>query len=193
LIGSIKCVIITRMSQIPEYDYESHPDRARRIILAGFDRAEVAKQFGIELDRLKIWEMGYPHFAAAMRGTRLEHDSRVVDALYARATGRGAKRTVKTVTKADGAVETHETVEEMLPDVTAQKFWLTNRQPGQWQERHEVRGEIEHEITINLPWMSGGRNLVIDVQDVQEIPTSPQSDAPIASIGAGLSPPADGL
>lgn len=181
------------MSLIPDYDYKSHPDRARRIIQAGFDRAEVANQFGIELDRLRIWESGYPHFAAAMRGMRFEDDYSVVQALYKRATGQGAKRTIKTVTKPDGVVETHETVEELLPDVTAQKFWLTNRQQSQWQERHEVQGQVQHEVTINLPWMSGGRRLVADVTDVQEIPTSLQSDAPIASIGAALSPPADGL
>ena len=180
------------MSQIPDYDYQSHPDRARRIIQAGFDRAEVAKQFGIEIERLRIWESGYPHFAAALRGMRFEDDYTVVDALYRRATGQGAKRTVKTVTKADGAVETHETVEELLPDVTAQKFWLTNRQQSQWQERHEVQGQVQHEVTVNLPWLQGGRNLVIDATDVQEIDKTPGSDAPIARIGAAVSASAGG-
>jgi len=180
------------MSLIPDYDYLSHPDRARRIIQAGFPRSEVAKQFGIEVDRLKIWESGYPAFAAAMAGRRLEDDFNVVDALYRRAVGQGAKRTVKTVTKADGAVETHETLEELLPDVTAQKFWLVNRQREHWQERHEVQGQVQHEVTVNLPWLQGGRNLVIDATDVQEIDKTSGSDAPIASIGAAVSASAGG-
>ena len=191
--GNSKCVIIARMSLVPQYDYQSHPDRARRIIQAGFPRSEVASQFGIELERLKIWENGYPAFAAAMQGRRLEDDFTVVDALYRRATGAGAKRTVKTVTKADGAIERHETIEDLVPDVAAQRFWLVNRQQSQWQERHEVQGQVAHEINVSLSWLTGGRNLVIDATDVQEIDKTSGSDAPTPSIGAGVSTSADGL
>lgn len=54
-------------------------------------------------------------------------------------------------------VVTKEVVKEVVPDVTAQIFWLKNRKPETWRDKHE----FEHGGDLGL-------NIVVDYGDVNE-------------------------
>ena len=47
-----------------------------------------------------------------------------------------------------GFVVTKEVTKEVVPDTTAQIFWLKNRKPNEWRDKQNV--ELEGEIGVNI-------------------------------------------
>lgn len=165
---------------------------ARQIMTAGGTRADVARRAGFDTDWLDVYEKANPDLERVLNTSVEVANEHVVEALHARAVGKGAKHTVKRITRADGSVEIVETTESLVPDVPAIKYILNNRAGDRWQERHDIRAEIQGAITIDLPWMTGGRNLVIDMptadsrQDLELIEATPSVHAAVELGTSGL-------
>lgn len=85
----------------------------------------MAEALGISRSTLSLWKSENEEFSATLKAAKAEADSRVIEALFRRATGYQAP---------DG---TH-----VPPHPTAIVFWLKNRQPEAWRDtnRHEVTG-----------------------------------------------------
>ena len=85
------------------------------------------------------WKSLKPELSDALKETKSIADLRVENSLYSRAMGYEYEETVQEVkTDAKGEIrEKHlkKTVKTVLPDVTAQIFWLKNRKPDKWRER----------------------------------------------------------
>jgi len=115
----------------------------------------IAGAMGIGKRTLSRWKDQFPQFAEALATQREAAIQKVEDALYKRAIGYEFTE-VKTVTDKDGYVTTTVTEKAMPPDTIAQIFFLKNRKPSEWRDRHDVE-------------LSGQVGLVTIVDDLDEV------------------------
>jgi hypothetical protein len=129
----------------PIYEAEAHCARATKLAMLGLNDAEIAFQFGINELTFIRWKNDHPEFCKALDAGKIEADSEVIASTFNLATGRVRMPATKVFYDKDkGEAVYAPYVEAIAPSVTAQKFWLLNRQPGRWKERREV------DMTITL-------------------------------------------
>jgi hypothetical protein len=96
-----------------------HVDLARRMAHNGATRDEIADELGIDNATLHRWMLAHEEFRDAVKIGREHADERVVHALYHRA---------------------------LNGSDTATIFWLKNRQPKLWRDKHEVSVNVTHSV-----------------------------------------------
>lgn len=104
--------------------------------LLGATDAQVADAIGISVRMLGYWKRSRPEFLQALKEARATADAKVTHSLYERALGY-SHQAVKIV--ADAKTGTSTVVpytEHYPPDPTACIFWLKNRRPDLWREKH---------------------------------------------------------
>lgn len=91
------------------------------------------------------WKKEHPEFCKALIETKAIMDARVEMSLYQRALG---AQTTKVEVTIVGGQETRRVVktEDVPPDITAIRLWLTNRAPGQWRDKMD----LEHSGAIKI-------------------------------------------
>lgn len=126
---------------------------------------EVAKRLGINIDTLYTYKKQFSEFSEAIKKGKEIFDSEVENALYERCIG--GKVTlqrpfkVKRTRFEKGKKVSEEEVmvmadyeEYVIPDTTAQIFWLKNRRPDKWREKPPEKFDGEgagmEGITINI-------------------------------------------
>lgn len=119
------------------YDERHHPTTAMMLKATGYTEEEIADILGINPDTLYTWKKKYPAFAEALKMTAAQANSQVKASLFKRAIGYEYEETkTSVVKKGDGTQETkvekiHKTV---IPDTTAQIFWLKNKCPEEFKD-----------------------------------------------------------
>jgi len=137
-----------------KYDPEITIQLAKQYIREGSTEAEVAKRLGICEATWYKWKLKYVELAEAIKEPKVYVDSLVEDSLYKRAMGyEYEERKIIGTQNKDGKVSPQRveiTKKTVLPDVTAQIFWLKNRQPGKWRDKqeHELTGRDGKALTI---------------------------------------------
>jgi hypothetical protein len=94
---------------------------AKAVELFGATNERLADMLGIGQTTLDRWLADRPEFGGAVKEARDNPDARVQQSLFNRAIGYELP---------DG--------KQVLPDVTAQIFWLKNRRPKEWREKVSV-------------------------------------------------------
>lgn len=112
----------------------------------GLTDEEVAAYFGVQDRTVRNWGKKHPEFLQALIEARAVVDQEVERSLFRRAVGYRVpdKKVIK-----DGEgniIRTETTTKEVLPDVTAQIFWLKNRKPRVWRDKQD----IEHSGTTRV-------------------------------------------
>jgi len=110
----------------------------------GMTEQEIADRIGVAMSTISLWKVEHKEFSDALKRGKEEPDDEVERSLYARATGYSFE-SEKIITVSDGNlrgahVERIPIIEHCPPDVTAQIFWLKNRRPKDWRDRHELTG-----------------------------------------------------
>lgn len=132
----------------------------------GLINEQIANEIGIHPSTLYDWQKKYPEIAEALKRGKDVIDRQVENALLKRALGyeyeevtreRMVKKDVKgdVMTDLHGfpiseMVETKRVKKEVVPDTTAQIFWLKNRKPEQWRDKREITHEGN--MNINNPY-----------------------------------------
>lgn len=141
-----------------KYEYWLSPDGLLKLeawARDGLIDEQIAENIGINPATLYDWKKKYPEISESLKKGKEVVDIEVENALLKRALGYEYTETkteeyivegvpVKRVTK---------TVKEVVPDTTAQIFWLKNRRPEQWRDKQD----IEHSGQI------GGVTIVNDI------------------------------
>lgn len=134
-----------------KYEYWLSPDGLLKLeawARDGLTDKQISHNIGITEQTLNIWKRSYPSFFESLKRGKEVVDIEVENALLKRALGYEYTETkteeyivegvpVKRITK---------TVKEVIPDTTAQIFWLKNRKPGQWRDKQD----IEHSGAVNV-------------------------------------------
>ncbi len=147
--------------------------QAEQLCRLGATDTELAEFFEVNEDSIHTWKKRYPKFSESIKRGKTIADIKVADSLFKRANGYKVKEVffervdTKAVleTEGDAAITTGDTykkkivTKEIAPDVTAQIFWLKNRQKKKWRDKieHEVQNPedilgnaIPFKITLNL-------------------------------------------
>lgn len=125
-------VIVVRKSG---YDKRITPQLVKWMARGGLTEVEIAAELGINPSTLTRWKQRHPELVEALKESRDFVDSLVEDALLKRALGYEYEE-VKMIVTQDGKTRRIEkTKKVVLPDVTAQIFWLKNRQPEKWRDK----------------------------------------------------------
>lgn len=103
----------------------------------GLTDKQIAHNIGISRETLNQWKNKYADISDTLKRGKEVVDYEVENALLKRALG---YEYVETKTKTEGGVVTEvtETTKQVVPDVTAQIFWLKNRKPEAWKDKREI-------------------------------------------------------
>lgn len=136
----------------------SYNQQAYKLCLLGAIDKDLADWFDVNTDTINEWKKVYPKFKASIQKGKKIADIKVAESLFRTATGfdteevtfekSGDKQTVSVSTageiKADDEYK-KKVVTKFIPgNVTAQKFWLINRDKENWREKQEI--EVTNKI-----------------------------------------------
>ena len=127
----------------PKYQ-EAFAEQAAKLCLLGATNADLADFFKVSIRTIERWSVEHEDFCRATKEAKEFADASVERSLYQRAVGYTFD-SEKIFNGKDGIVRA-ETREHVPPDVTAQIFWLKNRQKDRWRDKQE----IEHSGSVDL-------------------------------------------
>ena len=115
----------------------------------GLTDEQIAQNIGIAASTLYEWKKQYPEISEALKKGKEVVDRHVENALLKRALGYKYEE-IKTEKTNEGKKVTV-TVKEVVPDTTAQIFWLKNRKPDQWRDKRDIEhsGEIGGVVIVD--------------------------------------------
>ncbi len=119
----------------------------------GADDVKLAEYFKTSVATIYNWKNKNPEFLEALKKGKEFYDTQGVEnALLKRALGYTLTLVKQKTTKDGDVVDCDEEV-HVAPDVTAQIFWLKNRQPERWRDKQEIEhsGNVTVETGIRRP------------------------------------------
>ena len=121
----------------------------------GLSNEQIAHNIGINKDTLYEWQKRFSDFSDALKKGKEVVDREVENALLKRAMGYEYDEvTQEPVTDKDTGVTemrvTKRVTKQIVPDVTAQIFWLKNRKPQEFRDKHDVdlSGHVELPVVL---------------------------------------------
>lgn len=109
----------------------------------GLSNEQIAHNIGINKDTLYEWQKRFSDFSDALKKGKEVVDREVENALLKRAMGYEYDEvTQEPVTDKDTGITemrvTKRVTKQIVPDVTAQIFWLKNRKPDEFRDKRDV-------------------------------------------------------
>lgn len=116
----------------------------------GLTEEQIAQNMGISYRSLCRWKLQSDKIGQALKESKEVADRVVENALYKRACGYKYdevtyERKFNADTETVEMVETKRVTKEVLPDTTAQIFWLKNRKPDEWRDKRVVEDRVSFE------------------------------------------------
>lgn len=114
----------------------------------GLIEEQIAYNMGITRQTLSAWKNKYPSILDALKKGKEVVDRQVENALLKRALGYEYEEVKQTIEKDDmgrDRKKIEKTLKQVVPDTTAQIFWLKNRKPDVWRNQNEtvLSGEVK--------------------------------------------------
>lgn len=153
------------MCRPTKYEPTITPQLAKWMRRGGLTDEQIAEELGVAKSTFNLWREKHPEFSEALKGSRRFADSLVEDSLLKRALGYAVKevhieseRTVILAADGEGGIVERPAIvrkvkrikKHVAPDVTAQIFWLKNRQPDKWREKQADEPADHGEILERL-------------------------------------------
>lgn len=107
----------------------------------GLTDVEIAEKMEIAKSTLNQWKKKSEIFADSLKSGKEVVDRKVEDSLLKRALGYEYEETTTEVFEfPDGTTRKHvkKVTKIVVPDVTAQIFWLKNRKPNDWRDKRVI-------------------------------------------------------
>ena len=125
-----------------------------RLAEQGLTDKQMAKVLNITERTLNNYKKKDKKFFHSLKKGKLNPNEQVKQSLFKRANGFEYTETtyerIKIGKAKTPALKVKEVVKLVIPDVLAQIFWLTNREPDEWKHRQQLEhiGEIKVPVTI---------------------------------------------
>jgi len=143
------------------------PIRAEGLARQGLVDKQIYKNLKISHETFYRYIKIFPEFSEALKKGKSPVDTEVENALLKRALGYEYEETTVEYKPSKGGkitmdekavpVSIKKTKKEIIPDVTAQIYWLKNRRPDKWRDRHEMGigfpaedGTLKNELKITV-------------------------------------------
>lgn len=134
----------------PSVYKDTYPKLAFKIALLGATDVDLANVFDVTEQTINAWKKDHEEFFLALKKGKLEADAKVSKSLFKRANGFRfnevtLERFENTIVDDFGNISKEpgtkiKTVKKLvIPDTTAQIFWLKNRQPDKWRDQKDVK------------------------------------------------------
>jgi len=121
---------------------------AEELAKKGFTDNELAGFFGVTEQTINNWKKQFPLFFESLKTGKALSDSKVKASLFQRAIGYSCPDVH--VSSYEGNVTLTPVVKHYPPDTTAQIFWLKNRLPKEFKDKHEIAVSEIPSITVIL-------------------------------------------
>lgn len=114
----------------------------------GLTDKQIAYNIGVTEQTLNNWKNKYPSLFESLKRGKEVVDRQVENALLKRALGGFSieevtkERVTHPETGEPSFVVTKKVSKEVLPDTTAQIFWLKNRKPTEWRDLKQIDGNV---------------------------------------------------
>ena len=126
-------------------DYrDDYCKKATKLCLLGATDQDLADFFEVTVTTIQNWKISHPEFFDAIKAGKEIADTNVAKRLYARACG--YEHDDVDIRVCDKDVVQTPIRKYYPPDTAAAIFWLKNRRPDKWRDKHDV----EHSGTISL-------------------------------------------
>lgn len=132
-----------------KYD-PSYAQQVKHLCLLGATDRDIATAFGVDPSTVDNWKEKHPEFLRSLNEAKAEADAKVAQSLYRRALGFRHKAVKIFADPKTGAELIVPFVERYPPDTTAAIFWLKNRRPDLWRDRHEITGKDGAPVIPNV-------------------------------------------
>lgn len=136
-----------------KYEYWLTPEGLLKIegwARDGLTDEQIAKNMGVSVSTLNNWKNKYVEILESLKRGKEVVDRLVENALLKRALGYSY-----TEITYEGGVETKRVVKEVVPDTTAQIFWLKNRKPEDWRDKREITTDDNDQVMEFIKAMRG--------------------------------------
>lgn len=136
-----------------KYEYWITPEGLLKIegwARDGLTDEQIAKNMGVSVSTLNNWKNKYVEILESLKRGKEVVDRLVENALLKRALGYSY-----TEITYEGGVETKRVVKEVVPDTTAQIFWLKNRKPEDWRDKREITTDDNDQVMEFIKAMRG--------------------------------------
>ena len=129
---------MSNISKIGEWLKEDKLTLLQDWAKTGLSDEQIAKKMGIATSTFYEWKKKNKEFSEALIKSKEIADIEVENALYRKCIG--YKETIKEIRVNKDGKQQPVMVKEIYiqPDITAIKFWLTNRQKDKWKEKVEI-------------------------------------------------------
>ena len=137
------------MARPTKYD-ETYPEQARKLCELGATDDQIADFFNVAPSTLYLRKHQHPLFSEAIKAGKELADERVTRSLYQRAVGYEFDA-VKVFMPAGADEPVYAPYRERQhPDTTAAIFWLKNRRPAEWRDKHDHALEHSGQVGVAM-------------------------------------------
>ena len=146
-----------------KYNPKTFPQTAEDLARQGYTDEAIAKKLGIHTATFYEYQKKFPEFSEALERGKAPVDFEVENALLKRALGYEYEETkIESLERDDELEKSGEVVagksgtvkrvtkikKKVAPDTNAAKFWLKNRRPNTWRDKHDIKHSGD--ISINI-------------------------------------------
>ena len=114
----------------------------------GYTEEDIAKELGVSYSGFLNYKKQHIELTGVLTENKKIADNAVRAALFKRATGYSYTKEKKTRNEEGRLVVTEKETVEVAADVSAAKFWLTNREPENWKDRQTK--DIHAHVDANI-------------------------------------------
>lgn len=109
---------------------------------------QIAHNIGITEQTLNVWKNKYPSLFESLKRGKEVIDRQVENALLKRALGYTYDEVTQEMMESGKLGITKVVTKQVVPDTTAQIFWLKNRKPTEWRDKQSIEHSGESGVRI---------------------------------------------
>jgi hypothetical protein len=137
---------------------EDFPILAEGYAREGLNDKEIAAKLGISIAQYYVYQNDNPDFSESIKRGKAPVDTMVENALLKRALGYDyTEQTTEIKMDAKGIPQpamVKNTVKHVAGDIGAMAFWLKNRKPAEWKDKHEMAIDVNKIPVIRIGYES---------------------------------------